>query len=581
MLYRFRQNLTFAHQEWMGFVQPVGLVVAPAVLADAQLFPDENIAPRQREFRQLLDESGSGPAARWRASDVRQVFLEWLGWSEDDLVDAETERETLEVSLPELQVVLSATWAVPAGIECDNQWMMLIQLEPTGTDLDKPPAEGATWNASHHARFERLLRETGILIGLLCNGEVIRLIYAPPGETSGHITFDFSEMAQSAGRPILAAFEMLLSANSLFVGPMETRLTTLLAKSRDAQAEVSARLSRQVLAALYELLRGFVAADFRRGKGDLAELAQKDPNHIYGGLITALMRLVFILYAEDRGLMSNHPVYQQSYSLGGLYSRLRDDAASWPDTMDQRFGAWAQLLALFRLVYGGGRHEDLVFVARQGSLFNPDRFPFLEGRIADGEAGIPMVPDATVWQVLRNLMMLDGERLSYRTLDVEQIGSVYEAIMGFRVEVTTGHSIAVRSQKRTGAATVIDLDELLEVNASQRATSLKNATGRNFTDKETRTLRESGNPEELVAAIDSKVDRDATPDILPPGVPVLQPTDERRRSGSHYTPRSLTEPIVSEALRPVLGAPWTVSKTPGNPGTESSWILLLAPELSW
>ena len=55
-----------------------------------------------------------------------------------------------------------------------------------------------------------------------------------------------------------------------------------------------------------------------------------------------------------------------------------------------------------------------------------------------------------------------------------------------------------------------------------------------------------------MAAIDSKVDRDATPDILPPGVPILQPTDERRRSGSHYTPRSLTEPIVSEALRPVL-----------------------------
>ena len=429
---------------------------------------------------------------------------------------------------------------------------MLIQLEPTGTDLDKPPAEGATWNASRHARFERLLRETGIPIGLLCNGEVIRLIYAPQGETSGHITFDFSEMAQIAGRPILAAFEMLLSANSLFVGPKETRLTTLLAKSRDAQAEVSTRLSRQVLAALYELLRGFVAADSRRGKGELAELANKDPDHIYGGLLTALMRLVFILYAEDRGLMSDHPVYQQSYSLGGLYSRLRDDAASWPDTMDQRFGAWAQLLALFRLVYGGGRHENLEFVARQGSLFNPDLFPFLEGITENGETEIPMVPDATVWHVLRNLMMLDGERLSYRTLDVEQIGSVYEAIMGFRVEVTTGHSIAVRSQKRTGAATVIDLDELLEVNASQRATSLKNATGRNITEKETRALRDSGRAEELVAAIDNKVDRDATPDILPPGVPVLQPTDERRRSGSHYTPRSLTEPIVSEALRPVL-----------------------------
>ena len=33
---------------------------------------------------------------------------------------------------------------------------------------------------------------------------------------------------------------------------------------------------------------------------------------------------------------------------------------------------------------------------------------------------------------------------------------------------------------------------------------------------------------------------------------VLQPSDERRRSGSHYTPRTLTEPIVETTFRPIL-----------------------------
>ena len=33
---------------------------------------------------------------------------------------------------------------------------------------------------------------------------------------------------------------------------------------------------------------------------------------------------------------------------------------------------------------------------------------------------------------------------------------------------------------------------------------------------------------------------------------VLQPSDERRRSGSHYTPRSLTAPIVRTTLQPIL-----------------------------
>lgn len=40
-----------------------------------------------------------------------------------------------------------------------------------------------------------------------------------------------------------------------------------------------------------------------------------------------------------------------------------------------------------------------------------------------------------------------------------------------------------------------------------------------------------------------------TPRGLAPGSLILQPTAERRRSGSHYTPRALTEPIVAEAFR--------------------------------
>ena len=264
------------------------------------------------------------------------------------------------------------------------------------------------------------------------------------------------------------------------------------------------------------------------------------------------MRLVFVLYAEDRGLMPDHPVYQQHYSLGGLFARLRSDAAAWPDTMDQRFGAWAQLLALFRLIHGGGGHGGFSFVARKGSLFDPERFPFLEGRGANAEPAIPMVPDATVWNVLRSLMVLDGERLSYRTLDVEQIGSVYEAVMGFRVELTTGRSIAVGSPKRTGAAVIVDLDNLLELEGAERARSVQGRTDRKLTGKAAAALRGASTVEDIVAAFDRAVDRDATPDIVPGGTPVLQPTDERRRSGSHYTPRSLTEPIVSEALRPVF-----------------------------
>ncbi|MDE2772032.1 MAG: N-6 DNA methylase [Bacteroidota bacterium] len=173
-------------------------------------------------------------------------------------------------------------------------------------------------------------------------------------------------------------------------------------------------------------------------------------------------------------------------------------------------------------------------------------------RLCQTYGQIPMVSDACIWKVLESLMVLDGERLSYRTLDVEQIGSVYEAVMGFRIELSSGCSIAIRSQKRTGAAVIVDLDRLLCLNGNQRTREFRDQTDRKLTGKAATGFRNASTVEALVAALDRAIDRDATPYVIPADTPILQPTNERRRSGSHYTPRSLTEPIVAEALRPLL-----------------------------
>ena len=93
---------------------------------------------------------------------------------------------------------------------------------------------------------------------------------------------------------------------------------------------------------------------------------------------------------------------------------------------------------------------------------------------------------------------------------------------------------------------------MLELEDGKRTKSIQDRTDRKLTSNAAAGLRGATTVEDIVAAFDRAVDRDATPDIVPGGTPVLQPTDERRRSGSHYTPRSLTEPIVSEALRSVF-----------------------------
>ena len=58
-----------------------------------------------------------------------------------------------------------------------------------------------------------------------------------------------------------------------------------------------------------------------------------------------------------------------------LHERLREDAALFPDTMDQRYGAWGQLLVIFRMVHDGAESGGMRLPTRHGVLFDPDRFP--------------------------------------------------------------------------------------------------------------------------------------------------------------------------------------------------------------
>ena len=556
-----------AHQEWLGYLQPVGLVVSPPALAAAGAYPNKNIIPDHARFLECVEnitlegESDPRPAIRQFAPFATHV----LGWEPADLVgtsEGGSLPDSLEVTLTEYNETLRPTYAVrefsnAAGAVA--KWLLLFQKVKAGISLDDTAeTPDHRWQASPQARFERLLRGTQVPIGILSNDVSLRLVYAPHGETSGFLTFPVQAMTEVAGRPIFAALQMLLCAERLFMLPDKQRLPNILSESRKYQNLVSTKLAEQVLSALYELLRGFQAADDQRHGELLRDVLKEDPNQVYAGLLRILLRLVFILYAEDRSLLSNDEVYQKYYSVIGLFERLREDAGRYTDTMDHHFGAWAQLLTLFRLIYDGGRHGGLKLLPRKGYLFDPDRYPFLEGRPKGstrqpGErTEPPRVSDGVVFRVLQNLLILDGERLSYRTLDGEQIGSVYETMMGFNLEVAQGRSIAIKPTKPHGAPTTINLEELLALKPADRAKWLKDKTEQAVTGQAAAALKEAATPEDVVAALERKVSFAATPRVVPPGAMVLQPSDERRRSGSHYTPRTLTEPIVETTFRPIL-----------------------------
>lgn len=568
------QELLASHRGWLGNLvgEQVGLVVTAPALVRAQAFIDTSALPAlQQRFLALVPALAGKSAVDLRRArrageddddlrveDFPALFCDLFEWPLDRLAGAPG-----GPPLPDLVVRLDSfgddrlepTYALletsPEGAAEAPRPLLLVRVEALGTDLDKPlPEASRRWAASPEARFERLLRERDLPLGLLTSGPSIRLVYAPRTETAGSLNFPVKLMTETGGRDVLGGLVMLMR-ECLLSGPVSHRLPAILRESRRYQNEVSSELAEQVLGALGDLLAGFQGARALSGGALLEEELREDRPHIYGGLLTTLMRLVFLLYAGDQDLLPSEPIFVEGYSLTALYERLRDDDARYHDTMDQRFGAYAQVLALFSMIFHGARHKRLKLPPRLGDLFDPNAYPFLEGRPYRSHRGesdrieAPRVSDGTVLRVLHKLLFLGPERISYRTLDVEQIGSVYEAMMGYTLEVAEGPSLALRPHH-----VVVDLGGLLAKKAEERVKALGEVDCK-LGAAAAAEVKKAKSTAELGTAL-QKSASPRRPGVLAPGSLYLQPTEERRRSGSHYTPRELTGPIVRKTLAPIL-----------------------------
>lgn len=594
------------HETWLGMVQPVeGLVVSVPVLVEAQCMARQtpDVQHRLVELAPPTRNESTGPAG-FTIRDLEGFLSELLQLSPELFDRGESLPDELSLYVPEGRQTIRPTHglrqldaatpsddvpdaeATPASRAGSRYVALVWDLadpnvagdEGIGLDLDKPETKTGPWEYPPAAKLDRLLRHCRVPIGLLTNREVVRLVYAPHGESSGHLTFRLDDMASVGGRPILDAFVMLLSATRFFGVAEDKALPALLAQSRLRQANVTNDLADQVFDALQILLRGFEAAAERdgvvgaagstaaRGRSILDDALARDGDHLYKGLLTVLLRLVFLLYAEDRGLLPlEHRHYAEHLSLLGLFERLQHDHGAHPDSMSRRFGAWAHLVALFRTLYLGVEHGDLRLPPRRGALFDPNTYPFLEGWGPEGAAPIvipehraavrvPTVDDETVFRVLEKLLIFESQRLSYRTLDVEQIGSVYEALMGFHVVRTTAPAVCLRP-----SGLWLTPEEALEVPASRRAKWLKETVGlsKAQAEKLAELLKDAKTDEQKLEALASfSVIKKHDPSLARARADqlVLQPGTERRRTSSHYTPRSLSAPIVRRTLEPLLAA---------------------------
>jgi hypothetical protein len=488
----------------------------------------------------------------------------------------------------------------------EGPWRLLGIIVPWG---DRPLARVSRdgWAASPVERLAVLLRARDVPIGLVTDGRWWALVWAPIGGTTAAAVWDADKFSAEP-ETLQALVALLTRSRFLAVAPGDT-LPALFHESLSAQEEVTVTLGIQVRDAVEMLIATLDRLDgesggrlLRRsaaddtGGGDIVGIGDSESisdDEFYDGVVTVMMRIVFLLFAEERRLLpSDDYLYETGYGIGQLVDQLETRAAlSGEHELENHFGAWHRLLATTRALHRGVAHEDLRLPAYGGGLFDPDRYPWLEGRAstADNPAAVPpRVDDRTVLHMLRAVqyVTIDGQRrrLTFRALDVEQIGYVYEGLL--ELEVRTATEVTLGLQRRTSgtkrwpkgkpeeaaeiplSAATAWLDEppahlrkQLAARTGWSASRVQKELVRILEAHErTAISRAVGGDEALAEQIlpiapALRWSERGIPAITLPGRRYIAPSTRRAATGTHYTPRDLAEDVVNNALEPLLYRP--------------------------
>ncbi|HMS72976.1 MAG TPA: hypothetical protein PKB03_08065, partial [Baekduia sp.] len=586
------------HAEWLQLIDVSGPFLALPILAQAfpqGLEPDEPGMAKQVGV--ALEELAVEPGLR--ATWVRWVLTDVLGWPVELLREHTEIPASARHDMPEHGVYLAPDVLLTNPDDATPR--LHVCVWPAEQSLDARNAD-SSWNASPRERGAELCRATGVPLALVTNGRSWTLVHARAGETVGYATWDAELWLDE--RLTLRAFRTLLGVGRLLGAPDDETLEALLLRSDDAQQEVTDQLGTQVRHAVELLVSELDRADEDAGGTLLVEVS----NHsVYEAAVAVMMRLVFCFFAEEHDLLPlSGPRYADRYAASTLRAQLQEEAdQAGEDTLDARASAWHRLLALFRAVHAGIAHDELRLPAYGGALFDPDRFPFLEGRDAGSTwLNTPARPlpisDRTVLHVLSALQILtlvsgrgrgEPQRLSYRALDVEQIGHVYEGLLdhdairidspalGFAGSREEEIALALVEQQQRDAESETFVAWLAKQTGLSESKVRKGLDADLDAQSRSRLRAACGNDDQLAQRALPylgllREDLRALPVVYRAGGIYVTKALERRSSGSYYTPRALAEDVVRHALEPIVYAPG-----PADAADPANWRVKAPQEL--
>ncbi|WP_435198251.1 Eco57I restriction-modification methylase domain-containing protein [Janibacter sp. GS2] len=599
------------HREWLTLVDTEGPFLAvPALtrvwpqgmpsLADAARGAISDSKPAFDSAWDLWSTAPESalPAFRdAREAWVRRILVDVVGWD----MDSETTPMSATVTSPDHSVSVSPTATL--GGDAALLWI----IDPVASLCD-PLDDG--WSTTPIDRMELMLRAAKVPIGVLTDGRWWALVSAPPEKLAASGVVDALTWTEEP--TVRNAFLHLIDPLRIVGGDPKDRLPALFIESIAAAEEITDSLGVQVRRAV-EL----IVSEFSRASTTARSVREPDPlpedgDEIYEAVVTVMMRIVFLLFAEQRGLLPEGPLFSKGYGFATQLDHLEERARNeGEEAIDGTHQAWHRLLATSTALHQGTTFEDMRLPAYGGSLFDPDRFPFLMATNPRGGLAIT-VSDRVMRAVLDAVQVIrlsgqDARRISFRDIDVEQIGYNYEGLLGYTcvraTTLTVGLIGKAGVEPEVPLAVLEDIAErvgdasnpdgkiaaaiIAWVKENQPASVLKSKSAL------TKALASSDAMEDAERALRTVAPGDESErDALQPWIGVIRrdlrgrlvlarqgdllviETASRRNAGAHYTPRDLAEDVVKHALEPLCFRPG-----PHQTNDHSAWRLLPPEDL--
>lgn len=514
---------------------------------------------------------------------VELVLRNILGWGDHyttDLTGALFAEAGGGVRSPNHALTVTPPGALAHG---ETIGALVLVVDPVDS-LRDPLDDG--WATSPIDRTEELLRTGKVPVGVVTDGRWWAIVSARKGTMAASGIVDAQTWIEEP--QTRNAFVELLRIRRLLGGRPEDRLTELFGESVAAAEEITEALGVQVRRAVELLVQALSEAALEAVRHGEPDPLPADRSEVYEAAVTVMMRAVFLLFAEERGLLPQSQLFAMGYGISDELDALdRREREEGNETLDGTHLTWHRLLATSQALSRGASFEDLRLPSYGSSLFDPERFPFLTTRSPRGTLAIT-VSDRVMLEVLRSVQMaqLRGEparRISFRDIDVEQIGYIYEGLLGYSSkevdEVTVGligkpgeepempvaelEAMAARYRDPAKLADSILAwvkDGQPAAKPPTKAALAKAIRGSCEVEDAERALRAITTDEALrdrLRPLIGIIRRDLRnrPFVVEPGGVLLVETPSRATAGAHYTPRKLAEEVVQHALEPLVYNP--------------------------